>query len=607
VRKPIASVGIGTSSVPYGATWAYARPDGVTGYQGPAATSLQQPTNWIVRAGGADTNGGTSSSLTPDRSGSDGVTSGTSFTSATAAFTPADVGKGINITGTRVCKITAYVSATAVTIVGQLPSNASGQSWAIGGALATVYRLIDGGVSATPAQSGDTVYVGAGTYRQTLIVQQTPTFNGVISIVGDVTGAFTGDAGMVQLTAFTTNDKSAPSSSILLDLSSRSNYSFANILFVGGQTSLLASTSSSNPSQNITFTDCAFQVGSVSQSILDLTVKYFIKSMWLFERCHFGPTSSNAFNVTLTQGSLYGDYDIYLLYRQCVFLGTGTINVSATGSGAFFGGGIRVWNCTAILSGRLILVNGSSASAIFPCTVYGCFIWGAVILTSSDAGRVIEDYNLLYSGIPRSGVTAGANSSSSNNYASLFHFGQERIWGGLPRPFGEPLAGSPLLGFSVAGGTGPDVTPIADLFSRWRPAGSATSAVAVGALERGNTAAQGTSPAPTAGTHVWKNTGAWQQDFLIPVSAVASGFSIQVQRDSNYASARGSLPTLEILANPGIGVAYQKITDTGSASAWNTLTAAAFTPTGSGWVTVRVTSYDLSGASVVAFAVATVT
>ena len=59
---PITSVGW-ASSVPYGPTNGYATPNGVTGFIGPAAGSLQRPTAWYVRAAGSDNNGGTTNSL----------------------------------------------------------------------------------------------------------------------------------------------------------------------------------------------------------------------------------------------------------------------------------------------------------------------------------------------------------------------------------------------------------------------------------------------------------------------------------------------------------------------------------------------------------------
>jgi hypothetical protein len=221
MRAPISSVGYG-SSVPYGPTLGYATPNSVTGFVGPAAGSLQLPVTWYVRATGSNNNGGTSTSTGGDRTGSDGVTNGTTtFTSASAAFTQADVNKGICInTGAnaRHHRIASVTNATTV-LLDRTSSNASSLAWVIGGAWADE-RVPFGDVNVnadtnSPVRSGDTVYIGAGTYRVVSALGVTPAFNGQVNFVGDVTGQFTGDAGMVQWTAYTTNDKTAPSASIL--------------------------------------------------------------------------------------------------------------------------------------------------------------------------------------------------------------------------------------------------------------------------------------------------------------------------------------------------------------------------------------------------------
>jgi hypothetical protein len=110
------------------------------------------------------------------------------------------------------------------------------------------------------------------------------------------------------------------------------------------------------------------------------------------------------------------------------------------------------------------------------------------------------------------------------------------------------------------------------------------------------------------GSNVWQFVGPGYNDFLLPVNATATTISVQVQRDSNYSPPPGgTLPALQILANGRLGISAQTVVDTGSAGGWNTLTSAQFTPSGTGWVTVRIASYDGTGSSVVAFDTVTVT
>ena len=634
MRVPAASVGIGTSSVPYGPTNGYATPNGVTGFIGPAAGSLQQPTAWYVRVGGSDTNGGSSTSLTPERTGTDGVVtlSSTTFASASANFTSADVGKGIYIFKTAVIsqlfKIVSVVSSTTVTLDRFFVSSGTttGYTWNIGGAWATPQGPLSnstGGQSAV--RSGDTVYIGAGTYRATLIAGQFSGggfagifipgygislvtnygFNGQVNVVGDVTGQYTGDAGMVQLTAYTTNDKTAPSSTTLLNLNGKSNLAFSNIMFVGG--GAITVTATTLTSQNITFRDCAFIPGSTStQRCITATCAANTQFNWLIDRCILlvgGAAAPMIANFAATTGTL-ADYNINVVFQNssAAAFGAASSNFLVTNVGTLTnkGNGLILRNCSIYTAG--LTTTAAQTSLIFPSFVTGCFIESGQnpAVSAGTSGQIIESYNLFVGTAPRTNVNVGTGSISDGSYAPLFHFGQERIWGALQRMFGEPMSASPLLSFGNDGGQ-----TAYDLANRPRPegGGSGNPYPAVGALERDATATQSTSPAPPSGTHVWQNTGPWSQPFLLPVSNTPTTVSISVQRDSAYSPyPGGTLPALQILANGTLGIPAQIIVDTGATGGWNTLTAQAFTPSGNGWVTVRLVSYDGSGASVVSFA-----
>ncbi len=544
------SVGIGTSSVPYGAFGSYANSNtGVWGFKGPAIGSLQQPKTWYVRKGGADTNGGDTNALSPERSGSDGVGNGTTtFTSATAAFTSADVGRGISITAITY-KILVVTNSTTVT-VNAVVSSSSGKQWAIGGAWLTIGQSIQppAGTTTQSPSPGDTIYIGAGTYRETISVGTAtgwvPSFNGTVNIVGDVSGQYTGDAGMVQLTAYTTNDKTAPSATTLLNLNGKSNLSFSNIMFVGGTGIVVTATTA--VSQNVSFTDCTLlspqQAGAF---LVSHTGVANVISNWLLNRCYLRSLRNGAI-VTLT------------------------------------------WPTSG---------NGAD----YDVNIYG---GAAVGMSANTSGQILEAYNLIICSTARTNVTTGTGSISDGSYAPLFHFGQETQWGGLLRRFGEPMAGSPLLGF---GSQDPIASNPLDLRGFPRPAGlgaAGSQLPAVGALERANTSVQATTPAPPSGTYVWQFTGPGYQDFLLPVDTTSTTVSCTVQRDANYT---GDTPMLHLLANPSLGVVKQTVSDTGGTGTNNTLTLAPFAATAAGAVTIRVMSGDLSGTSIVAFSVFTVT
>src|SRR5260370_24462453 len=64
--------------------------------------------------------------------------------------------------------------------------------------------------------AGDTVYIGAGTYREVISLTTAGTTGNVITWIGDVDGVQTGDPGGVILSAYLTNYKNSPSANQLI-------------------------------------------------------------------------------------------------------------------------------------------------------------------------------------------------------------------------------------------------------------------------------------------------------------------------------------------------------------------------------------------------------
>lgn len=632
-RKPITSVGIGTSSVPYGPTNGYAAGDtGVKGFVGPAIGSLQQPTSWYVRVGGSNDNGGSSNSLTPERTGTDGSVNLTDqLTSASANFTFADIGKGVCIgtgTGASRFKIIGIISST-IARLDRTANNLSGQTWAIGGAWADCRAAIgDIAVSqnangqGSAVNAGDTVYIGAGTYRNIMAITRTvwgksnnvvtsainrffPQFNGYANFVGDVTGQYTGDAGPVIFTAFTTNDKTAPSASSLISLGGTGNMAFSNIMFVGGLNTtagVIESTTANPAAQNMLWTDCAFHDGAVSRPQIALVSRFGVGLHWKFNRCYFMQGNSNTNNgilLTLPRGAT-ADYDAdFRIENSCVLSMSPSrfLLVSSSGAGAKFGGGAILRNVFGYSRGSILATSDANESVIFPCQLVNSFIYGGgTSLAAFALGQITEDFNFRQN---LTNVTAGPNSIGVDTYAPLFHYGQERIWAspnGVPlfKPMGEPMQNSPMLGFGSKDPIGAYPDP-ADLLALARPAGIASPLAAAGALERHNNWIPDPAPIGTSSTPI-KFTGPGDQAFIVPVPASAITITVKVAWDATY---QGTKPQLQLDSNESIGVDAQTVTAVGSGGV-ETLTLAAFTPTASGkQVVVRVRSNDLTGAAVV--------
>jgi hypothetical protein len=469
------------------------------------------------------------------------------------------------------------------------------------------WKTIGKALGASGASSGDTVYLSpSGYYREEVTVAATPA--STLSVLGDpanaqgfkTSGGTLVTPGPIVWTAYLTNDKTAPTAGSVLTPGGKSNLAFQGIMFVGATATVAIAANSA--STNLSFTTCAFSTLGATAGTVNISTTFNVAANYTFDRCLFCPgTGTN----TITLGSGTGaDYDSKIVFQNCVIPSMGGnffLTITSAAANANFGGGVIIRNC--FVGCPPMTTTAARVSTTIPCKVVNTLVANTSAVTAfvaNTSGQITEDYNLIYSATARTNVTAGTHSISDHSYAPMFHFGQERIWGQLQRPYGEPMINSPALGF---GNDGSQTSY--DGLNRPRPAGGQSASPAAGWLERGNTAAQATTPTPAAGTHVWEGTGPWYQEFLLPVSSgVATTIAVDEQHDGSYT---GTKPTLQILSGAQIGVGDQLVTSTGGSGSNNTITSASFTPTGTGWVKVRLISYDTSGVSVVAFSNVVVT
>lgn len=463
------------------------------------------------------------------------------------------------------------------------------------------WKTIGKALGASGISSGDTVYLSpAGAFREVVTVAMTSA-TVETKVIGDVgnsqgfktSGGATVAPGPVVWTAYTTNDKTTATDTTVLNLAGRSYLSFSHVMFVARNSALTSSDGTHN-----SFTDCSFiSSTNPNPSLVQVVATFGTVLDWTFDRCLFSAnsnTNAGSLYVICTTG-VGSDYDINIVVKNSTlfsFSAAATIRIVNSGTSANKGNGVKVKNCSFFGGSALVTAN-ANLSTTYPSTIDNSIIYtgNTTALQATSAGQITESYNLIYAQTPRSNVTAGTGSVSNGSYAALFHFGQERTWGGLLRPFAEPMPGSPWLGF------GNDGTQTSyDGFNRPRPAGGASASPAVGAFERSNTFVADSSPIG-AGDSAIKCTGPAYNEFLIPVPDRAITVSCSVKWDATYA---GTKPQLQLLANDRIGVAPETVTATGLSGSVETLTLSAFTPSANGdYVKVRVLSNDTNGSGVV--------
>jgi hypothetical protein len=456
-----------------------------------------------------------------------------------------------------------------------------------GSAWATIGKAL----GASGIASGDTVYIAPGTYRESVTVAMTSATVETF-VIGDVAASQFSDlqGGDVIWTVYTTDDKTAPGASNVLALSARDHLTFRDLIFVGGNSTMLSIASGST---DLTFTRCAFLPGSRSPQTITCTALVDVASNFTFDSCVILAIGSSTIASFTLPTSASADYDAEIVFKNCLIMGGATqISVTASGASAFKGGGIKAYNCTFFAATTAFLTGSANlaSSAGNRCEVYNCLIHAATGLNATTADQIVEDYCYIIASTPRSNVTAGGNSQATSTtlqYALLVHLGQEKLYGQYQRPFFSPMLQSPLLGFGNDGSIGVQTE---DAFGVPRPSGPgrtwANALKAIGYAERPNTAARESTTKRT-GSYAIKLLGPAVQDVKIPVAAASTTVTVYGRYDSAYGG--GTLPRMRVLANAECGVTEQTDTVTGAADTWEQLSLN-FTPTRAGVVTVRLMS-----------------
>jgi len=445
--------------------------------------------------------------------------------------------------------------------------------------------------------SGDTVYVGPGTYREVVDVAMTSAV-AETSVLGDPGNAqgFKTAAGVlvspaeVIWTAYLTNDTTAPSATATLTMSARDYLTFQYITFVGGTGAVIAATTQT--STNITFRDCCFV--NTSNSIILVSSAFSTALNWMIERCAFQLTAVSGVFFSFTPATGVGsDYSVNVTIRNSLFVGgTGSQAVVFTPSGASAQkpGGISVYNCTIVGGMNVGFETKVNSSTTYPMNIYNCqvYVRGQGFLAET-LGQLVENYNYVRSSTSHTNVTQGANTLTGTDHAMVWHLGEESLYGFTPRMFMEPKVGSWMLTFGNDG----TYTTAEDFLGLPRPGGGASATKGIGYLGRGNTFTKETGTVRT-GSNAISITGPGTQDFQLPVNASSTTATVYVRWDATYA---GTKPLMKVLNGGECGVTDATATATGSSGSWEQLSLN-FTPARVGIVTIRFQSSDTNGAGV---------
>lgn len=481
----------------------------------------------------------------------------------------------------------------------------TGSDAAAGTSAGAAWLTIGKALGAAGIASGDTVWIGAGVYREVVTVSMVSA-TAETKVYGDVTGTNTGDAGEIQWTGYVTNDTVAPSATTLLNMNSKNFLSFQDLVLTAGSAQLVLAAVTST---DIKFTRCYFIAsGTGSSQLLSLGSGANVAINWVVDSCVFVKSVSNAIGYTLTRPAT-ADFNVNFVMKNCLIIGgsAAAIVLVTTGANVFNPGGVDVRNCTFIGSGAF-LTTGANMSTTIPCNVYNCFILSGnnVVLSANSSGQIIEDYNTIICGSSsRTNVTAGAHSKSDGSISPNFFIGHEYFSiGANLMPFGMPKPGSALLGFGNQASS-----PTVDILGAARPSGFvklATGTATAGAAKTItlSTAAFGTNVFAGCTIKIISGTGSGQ------TKTIASNTATVITVDGNWKTNPSTDSVFEVYlratSSTGTATAGSTTTLTDGNAAWGVNSWAGYTltidtGTGSGQTLIVVSNT----ATVLTFATAT--
>jgi hypothetical protein len=257
-----------------------------------------------------------------------------------------------------------------------------------GAAWATVAHALGGTGTASGVVGGDVIYIAPGRYTG-VTVGITP--SSVVSVIGDPTAAQFASAipaGPIYITN-NTNDRAAFSGNPGLTLSSKNNFSFANIVFGG---------ISSTTSHNLTFDKCFVNGFNASAgSSAGWTFAANTNANLLIKNCSFYQYNNRTIEITCANHA--SSYTSTIRFENTYIQAFSTF-VMNNATGLIF------TNCNT----SSINVTGTVASS----AVYQNSIINFGTLSCSVGGNLIEDYNVLNNSA-RSNVASGSNSVITSN------------------------------------------------------------------------------------------------------------------------------------------------------------------------------------------------
>lgn len=302
----------------------------------------------------------------------------------------------------------------------------TGSDAAAGTATGTAWLTVT--KAANTVAAGDTVYVGAGVYRELVTMVTSGNSSSQISYIADLAGTYTGDAGIVIITAHD-DDYATAARVAAWDMVAKTFITMRGFIFVGSSGSGTFVVGNSSTASHVAYEGCIIEQcsfiptgGSIGYNNHGLSLKVNqgvvpTASGLIVRQCKF--LGDRGINVVATN-QVTANNNLKWVIENCEFMALGGsssgVTISIVGTNNTFGiSGISIRHCTFLGYSQHVFCQYIKDTTN-PITVYNCMFVGysnAITGSLSTAGSVIENGNRLVFGTTTvatalSGVTIGS-------------------------------------------------------------------------------------------------------------------------------------------------------------------------------------------------------
>ena len=332
----------------------------------------------------------------------------------------------------------------------------------------------------TVMTAGDTVYVGAGIYREEITLSTYGTSGSPITYSGDTDGSQTGDAGLVTVTAFDSPTAQSAARGNAFDLGTATPAKWITIEgfdIVGGSRGIGTTTTTGNH-EGIIIQNCSILANHAIAPYYGAVSSAPSQGLRVLNCMISG---SIFFNISASTGTPINDYDI--LIENCTFLSGATtldigINVIINAVPNKFTG-FRVNACTFLWCQSAILIEDgfmAGDNSISNCLFIGC---GGGITYEGTNDEIASNHNSFYgSQTPYTNIPADAdndlvaNQGDPGGIGGIQDFTLRRALGWSPYLPWEPMASQDMEAFSPLMGMADAATsPAEDIYGEVRGMG----------------------------------------------------------------------------------------------------------------------------------------